>query len=260
MALVPSATLLSTDEMGRVAPPITASVGPSGINRPEDVFIVQSLLNARLPKPHSFLAVTGTLDVGTVLAIQAYQAVILNQNPPSGQVDPGSATFYSLAARPLVEDAAKPPPRYGHVGQVPTDIADAAVSSQTAWRIPAAVTLAQWAVESAWGAAMPRDSNNPFGIKAGLLQAAVESPTHEVVAGERIAIVARFRKFDTVAEAFDQHGKLIATNKVYSRAMALVSDPDAFADALTGVYATDPQYGFTLKWVMKNYGFDKYGK
>ncbi len=68
--------------------------------------------------------------------------------------------------------------------------------------------------------------------------------THEVVGGERIAIVARFRKFDTLAEAFDQHGKLIATNQVYARAMALTADPDAFADALTGVYATDPQYGY----------------
>ncbi len=212
MALVPSAVILSTDEMGRVAPPITASVGQDGVNRPEDVFIVQSLLNARLPKPHSFLPVTGNPDVGTILAIEAYQAVLLGMNPPSGQVDPGSETYYSLAARPLVQDSSKPPPRFGHVGQVPPDIADAAVSSQTRWNVPASVTLAQWAVESAWGADMPTDSNNPFGIKAGLLQSAVESPTHEVVAGERVAIVARFRKFDSLSDAFDQHGKLIATN------------------------------------------------
>ena len=260
MALAPSAVILSTDEMDRVAPPISASVGQSGVNRPEDVFIIQSLLNARLPKPHSFLPVTGTPDVGTMLAIEAYQAVVLGMNPPSGQVDPGSATYYSLAARPLVQDAGRLPPRFGHVGQVPADIADAAVSSQGKWNVPASVTLAQWAVESAWGAAMPPDSNNPFGIKAGLLQAAVESATHEVVAGERIAITARFRKFDTLTEAFDAHGKLIATNRVYEKAMAQQADPEAFADALTGVYATDPQYGTTLKWVIKNYGFDRYGK
>ena len=260
LALVPSPTILSIDEMGRVAPPIVASVGEGGVNRPEDVFIVQSLLNARLPRPHSFLPVTGTPDIGTTLAIEAYQAVVLNMNPPSGKVDPGSATYYSLAARPLVEDAARPPPRFGHVGQVPSDIVDAAVSSQKKWSVPAPVTLAQWAVESAWGAAMPPDSNNPFGIKAGLLQAAVDAATHEVVDGERISIVARFRKFDSLADAFDAHGKLIATNRVYAKAMTQVQDPDAFADALTGVYATDPQYGFTLKWVMKNYGFDRYGQ
>ncbi len=40
--------------------------------------------------------------------------------------------------------------------------------------------------------------------------------------------------------------------------MTLIQNPDEFADALTGAYATDPQYGFTLKWVIHNYGFTKY--
>ena len=40
--------------------------------------------------------------------------------------------------------------------------------------------------------------------------------------------------------------------------MTLVQDPDRFADALTGVYATDPQYGATLKWVMESYNLKQY--
>ena len=111
MALAPSAVILSTDEMGRVAPPIFASVGEGGVNAPGDVFVIQSLLNDRLPRPHTFLPVTGDPDPGFVLAIQAYQAVILGMNPPSGRVDPGSQTYYSLAARPLVEPD-KPAPRW----------------------------------------------------------------------------------------------------------------------------------------------------
>ena len=43
-----------------------------------------------------------------------------------------------------------------------------------------------------------------------------------------------------------------------SVAMEVVKDPDRFADALTGVYATDPQYGTTLKWVMENYRLKQY--
>ena len=70
-----------------------------------------------------------------------------------------------------------------------------------------------------------------------------------------MTIVARFRRFDSLAEAFDQHGKLLATAAPYVPAMEHTDDPDAFADALTGVYATDPNYGFTLKWVIRNYGF-----
>jgi hypothetical protein len=257
--LVPSAQILSTDEMGRVAPPILASVGQGGANRPGDVFVIQSLLNDRLPKPHTFLPVTGDADVGFILAIEAYQAVVLGMNPPSGRVDPGSATYYSLAAHPLV-DATGPTPHFGHVGKVPSDVATAAAASQQHWKVPASVTLAQWAVESAWGAAMPPDSNNPFGIKATANQPAVESGTHEFVDGQDVTITARFRKFDNLAQAFDLHGQLLATNKVYAPAMAQTADPDAFADALTGVYATDPKYGYTLKWVIHNYGFDQYNQ
>ena len=72
MAMVPSPTILSTDEMGRIAPPIFASVGRSGENRPGDVFVIQSLLNDRLPRPHSDVPVTGEADIGTVLAIEAF--------------------------------------------------------------------------------------------------------------------------------------------------------------------------------------------
>jgi flagellum-specific peptidoglycan hydrolase FlgJ len=122
------------------------------------------------------------------------------------------------------------------------------------YKVPAAVTIAQWAVESAWGASMPPDSNNPFGIKAVGDQPAVESPTREVENGKSIAIVAKFRKFDSLEQAFDLHGKLLGEGRPYVAAMKLADDPEAFADALTGVYATDPEYGMTLKWVMKSYG------
>ena len=49
-----------------------------------------------------------------------------------------------------------------------------------------------------------------------------------------------------------------ATLPVYSRAMAVRKDPDAFADALTGVYATDPHYGYKLKAIMEQNGYYKY--
>ena len=45
--------------MGRIAPPIFTSVGRDGANSAGDVFVIQSLLNDRLPKPHSPVPVTG---------------------------------------------------------------------------------------------------------------------------------------------------------------------------------------------------------
>jgi flagellum-specific peptidoglycan hydrolase FlgJ len=105
---------------------------------------------------------------------------------------------------------------------------------------------------------MPPDSNNPFGIKATSTQPAVESATWEVVDGKTINTTARFRRFASLSEAFDLHGELLSTAPPYRLAMELVRDPDRFADALTGIYATDPQYGTTLKWVMNAYGLKQY--
>lgn len=254
MALVPSQTILSTDEMGRIAPPIFATVGRAAENRPGDVFVIQSLLNERLPRPHSDVPVTGSADIGLTLAIEAYQAVVLRMIPPSGTVEPGSATYYALAARPLVQQ--ERPRGSGTFGKAPPEVIEAAVASKTKWSIPASVTLAQWAVESAWGNSMPPDSNNPFGIKAVGDQPAVESATREVVGGQDITIQAKFRKFESIAEAFDLHGKLLATGTPYRNAMKVKDDYEAFSDALTGVYATDPNYGTTLKYVIKTYNFD----
>ena len=258
MGLVPSPTVLSVDEMGRIAPPIFTSVGRGGANAPGDVFVIQSLLNDRLPKPHAPIPVNGVADVGTTLAIEAYQAVIMQMTPPSGRVDPGSSTYYALAARPLVTNAL--PTSVGHFGEIPSDVVSAAVASRLRWTVPASVTVAQWAVESAWGASMPPGSNNPFGIKATGDQSGVESPTREVKNGESVTVTDRFRVFDSIAQAFDEHGRLLATASVYRNAMNQKDNPEAFADALTGVYATDPNYGFTLKWVMEHYGLTQYDR
>lgn len=258
LAAIPSPTVLSTDQMGRVAPPIIASVGRGGTNALLDVFVIQSLLNERLPEPHSPVPVTGVADIGTTLAIEAYQAVMMNMVPPTGTVEPGSETYYSLASRPLVQ--APRTASTGHFGKVPPDVGDAARLSFKTWGVPASVTIAQWAVESAWGVSMPPGSNNPFGIKAAGDQQAVESMTREVVGGNTITISAKFRAFSSITEAFDLHGKLLATAPVYKPAMAKKDNPDAFADALTGVYATDPQYGTTLKYVIHTYGMDQFDR
>lgn len=244
--------------MGRIAPPIAASVGQGGDNIPGDVFVVQSLLNDRLPKPHTPVPVTGIADPGTTLAIEAYQAVVMKMMPPSGRVEPGSATYYALAARPTVNELA--PTAMGHFGEVPREVAEAAIGSKRRWNVPASVTVAQWVVESAWGASMPPGSNNPFGIKSGSSQNFVESPTHEVVNGETITITAKFRVFGSLEEAFDEHGRLLATSQYYANAMKQAANPEAFADALSGIYSTDPNYSGTLKWVMQNYHFNQYDR
>jgi len=141
---------------------------------------------------------------------------------------------------------------------IPSDIIAAAKAAHAKWHIPASISIAQWAVESARGTRMPAGSNNPFGIKAAPGQPSVTARTREVVNGQSIHINAPFRKFATIAEAFDKHGELLATSGHYANARSKLPDADAFADALTGVYATDPNYGATLKSVMHSGNFKQF--
>lgn len=139
----------------------------------------------------------------------------------------------------------------------PADITLAAVESCRATGIPASVTLAQWALESAYGR-HASGKNNYFGIKAVAGQAATTRMTHEFVNGAWTYVPQRFADYPTVLEGFNAHGHLLATGKPYARARAVLPDAEAFARALTGVYATDPAYGSKLISIMRAGGLEKY--
>lgn len=165
----------------------------------------------------------------------------------------------AIAGQPAVPAPAPAPVATTSTGTpLPADIVAAAQASQAKWGIPASISLAQWAVESGRGKHMPPGSNNPFGIKARAGDASVVVATREVVRGQDITIRAPFRKFASLTEAFDEHGKLLATVGAYANARTKLPDADAFADALTGVYATDPNYGKVLKQVMRGGNFYQY--
>ncbi len=124
--------------------------------------------------------------------------------------------------------------------------------------IPASVQLAQWALESGWGEHMPPGSNNPFGIKSVEGQQSVIVSTHEYVNGERVLVNAAFRAFPSLDDAFAAHAALLAHAPQYEPARACLPDVAAFCDALTGVYATDPNYGTLLKEIIAGSDLTQY--
>jgi Mannosyl-glycoprotein endo-beta-N-acetylglucosaminidase len=138
------------------------------------------------------------------------------------------------------------------------EVIDAARVSETKWKIPACVSLAQWAQESAFGKAMPAGSQNPFGIKAVGDQDFVLARTRELEGGHYVYVMQKFRKFPSLDDAFDAHGRLLATGEPYARAMAMLPDFDKFCEALTGVYATDPHYGDELIKLINTYNLASY--
>ncbi|MBK8256594.1 MAG: glucosaminidase domain-containing protein [Polyangiaceae bacterium] len=140
----------------------------------------------------------------------------------------------------------------------PPDIIKAAQDSQRETGVPASITLAQWALESGWGKKMPAGSNNPFGIKAVGNQPGVDAVTKEDYGHGKVTVTQRFRKFDSLSDAFKEHARLLSEGKYLKQVMEFKDDPDKMADALTGTYATDTEYGSLLKGIMKSNNLYQY--
>lgn len=140
-------------------------------------------------------------------------------------------------------------------------IVAAARAAQEQFRIPASVSIAQFALESGWGAHMPPNSNNPFGMKcrAGRNDPSVVVHTREVDRyGHDYFVAAAFRKFASVADAFIEHARLLATAPVYAPAFAKLPDVAAFVSAMALHYATDPRYAALIMGVIHGSNLTQY--
>lgn len=211
------------------------SVGRGGCNLAADVRAVQMALTAQ-GDPLRVDGLCGRLTIAAIAHFQVSRRLLSD-----GIVFPGGPTARALGL--------------WRAPHVPPEVMAAACASEARWGVPAPVTLAQWALESAWGTRMPPDSNNPFGIKARPGEPAVTCATEEVTNGVAHRVVQDFRAFPTIEAAFDAHGRLLATCLPYREAMAAAPDPERFARALTGRYATAPDYGEKLVALMRAAGF-----
>ena len=137
----------------------------------------------------------------------------------------------------------------------PPDVIAAAQAAQRNWRVPASISLAQWALESAWGE-RTTGTFNFFGIKADQDQiddgAYTTCQTHEVVNGVSEATQAHFANYTDLEDGFDAHAALLATSSRYNPAMQAAPDPFKFAEQLQACgYATDPSYAQSLKALLE---------
>ena len=136
-------------------------------------------------------------------------------------------------------------------------------AAATKWRIPASSSLAQWADESDWGR-RPSGKNNPFGITAALngqgrpMVPATLVATHEEVNGKLVARQRWFRDFDSVAAAFDYHGKLLATSAYYASAIAALPNLARFISLMAQHYATDSGYAAKLMMIIRGANLTRY--
>lgn len=140
---------------------------------------------------------------------------------------------------------------------IPPDVIAAAQAAQRATGMPASVSIAQWALESGWGARCT-GAFNCFGIKAVGDQSATVVPTHEVVDGKRVLVHAAFANYGSLEAAFLAHARLLADRPQYAPARACLPDTAAFVDKMGPVYATDPTYAPTLLEIMGEHDLGQY--
>lgn len=148
----------------------------------------------------------------------------------------------------------------------PLEIISAAKSGMTKYRVPASVSMAQWAIESGWGTHSP--GYNPFGMKPrkGMNDPQQMLQTHEFVKGKDIIVMQPFRKFPSISAAFDAHAQLLASAPVYAPAMQCIPHDacptpeavDRFIDKMAPRYATDPLYASKLKSMIKTHDLGRY--
>lgn len=114
--------------------------------------------------------------------------------------------------------------------------------------VPAVAVLAQTALETGWGTAMP--GHNLFGIKAVDGESGSMQPTHEVIDGVLTPQIASFRNYSNSADSISDYVSLIQT--LYPDAVNQGSVA-GFAHALqAGGYATDQNYAGKIEQIAQS--------
>jgi flagellum-specific peptidoglycan hydrolase FlgJ len=130
------------------------------------------------------------------------------------------------------------------------------------------VTIAQAAWETGWGVSTPKDhitgeeSYNLFGRKASGDEPYVTAPTWEVYQGQRVEIMARFKKFNSYVDSILDRSSFLKL-PWYQRACNADNPYDAAKYLIdTGYpgysYATDPNYVSGLTSIIDSYNLTQY--
>jgi flagellum-specific peptidoglycan hydrolase FlgJ len=126
-----------------------------------------------------------------------------------------------------------------HVDAFIAEIAHTAQAIGRKWKIPPSVIIAQAVLETGWGQAVK--GNAYFGIKQGASAGgALAFTTHEVIDGQVVTRVDRFRTYRSLQDASNAYGQFLHETPRYKEALK-TSDPAKFTEELQQAgYATDP--------------------
>ena len=123
----------------------------------------------------------------------------------------------------------------------------------------ASVTIAQAALESAWGQSqLSKKAYNLFGIKGTGPAGFVEMETLEVVKGQNVIVKARFRKYHDYAECLEDRAQILTSLSRYRDVLDAGTAEEQCKALKDGGWATDPAYATKLIQIMNQHGLKKY--
>lgn len=125
------------------------------------------------------------------------------------------------------------------------EVARIAVSLEAETGCPARLMIAQWALESQWGA-KPAGHANYFGIKkADRHTKCCNVRTREIVNGKSVVENLEFADYDSLEDSCQDYAWLITNGAPYRHAWVqyqTARDLNSLIAAVARVYATDPGY------------------
>ena len=144
------------------------------------------------------------------------------------------------------------------------EFVDGAISTQTKYKVPASLTLAQIIQESSGSypgnlSGLAYQCKNLFGIKGKGSAGSCAFNTQEAnSSGGSYTVYADFRKYSSYKESIEDHGKFFVENSRYSDCFTKKTG-DEWAKCIKAAgYATDPNYAQSLINHMKTYNLYKY--
>ncbi len=144
----------------------------------------------------------------------------------------------------------------GFRGDFVASVAASATWSDWALGVPASITVAQAILESNWGRSAP--AFNLFGLKGEGPAGSSKRRVVEYRKGRRIMKSVLFRAYNDVGEALDDHARILANSRYYTRARTVAEDTTRYAAALQGTYASDPRYAGKLTAMIELYALDRF--
>ena len=185
-----------------------------------------------------------------------------NTNTPPSATPPLRTAPIAASVKPTISASADcvPAAKRGHKAPTESQIdfvqkhAKAAREVERSSGIPAGFMLGQAGHETGWGRREIKGANgvpshNLFGIKAGAgwTGKTAEVTTTEFINGAPQKRVARFRAYDSYADAFKDYARMINQSPRYAQAREQTGSAHAYASGLQKAgYATDPDYASKL--------------